>query len=186
MNITTMLIKAAYRHLTTGIILSVSICFLILAGKYKHSLIKATTDLDTIRMNVPMMEHAVRVMKEKQTAALHLLPPDYNSKSHQELLLRSLEKVKSSINETDIIIGNIVEENNEITLPVTLEFSVSRYYDGLNTIGYLRGLRFPYFQLRNVAAKRAEGDSVIIWKIEGSLRIPSERITGMPDRRASR
>ena len=185
MNLTQVLKKAVYRHLVTGIILSVALCILVLASKYKHNLIKATSDLDAIRMNVLRMENVTHIMREKRTTAIHLLPTDYNLRSHQEILLLSLEKVRSSIKEADIIVGNIVEENNEIALPVTLGFSGSQYHEGLNAIGYLRSLRFPYFKIRNVIAKRNEVGREIIWTIEGSFRIPSGRITGIPDRRAS-
>lgn len=186
MTLTRDLRKALYRHLTAGTLLAVTLCLLILAGKYKNNLIKAATDLDAIRKNALKMEHVTSVMREKQTSAIHLLPTDYNSRSHQEILLLCLDKVRSSISETDIIIGNIVEENGQITLPVTLEFSASQYHEGLSNIGYLRGLRFPYFKIRNISAKRNEESREITWTIAGSFIIPSGRITGIPDRRASR
>ena len=186
MNLGRDLRKAIYRHLVAGILFSAALCMLILASKYKHNLIKAVSDLDAIRMNLLRMERVTSVMREKQTTAIHLLPIDYNSRSHQEILLLSLEKVRSSIKDADIIIGNIVEENDQIALPVTVEFSASQYHEGLSAIGYLRGFRFPYFKIRNVIAKRDEVGREISWTIEGSLRIPSGRITGIPDRRASR
>ena len=186
MNLGRDLRKAIYRHLVAGILFSAALCMLILASKYKHNLIKAVSDLDAIRMNLLRMERVTSVMREKQTTAIHLLPIDYNSTSHQSILLLSLEKMRSSFKDADIIIGNIVEENDEIALPVTLEFNASQYHEGLSTIGYLRGLRFPYFKIRNVSAKRNEVDRYINWTIQGSLRIPSGRITGIPDRRASR
>ncbi len=185
MNSTRDLKNRVYLHLAAGILLSVVLCVLILASKYKDSLITATAEPDALRMNVLKMEHLTRVMQENQSYAVRLLPADYNSRSHQEILLLSLEGVRRYIKGADIIVGNFTEENDELTLPVTLEFSAGQYYEGLNTAGYLLGLRFPYFRIRNIAAKRNDAAHEISWRIEGSFRIPSGRITGIPDQGAS-
>lgn len=186
MNRTKDIRKSVYCHLVSGIILSVALCMVILASQYKYTILKATAYLDAIRMNVLKMEHVIRVMREKQFTAIRMLPADYSYRSHQDILLLSLEGVRKSIKDADVNVGNFEEENDEIILPVTLEFSASQYYEGLNTIGYLRGLRFPYFKIRNIAVKRNEAAMEISWRIEGSFRIPSSRITGIPDQRASR
>lgn len=186
MNFTRGLKKAVYYHLIAGISLSVALCILLLASKYKYSLLKATADLEAIRMNVLKMEHVTRVMREKQSMAISLLPADYSFRSHREMLLFALETMRHSIEAADVTVGNFLEENGEIVLPVVLEFGVQQYEKALSTMGYLQGLRFPYFKTQNVSVKRNEGTHEILWRIEGSFRIPSERIKGIPDRRASR
>jgi len=178
--------RAIYYHLIAGISLSVVLCVLLFASKYKYSLLKATADFGSIRMNVLKMEHVIRVMREKQSVAVSLLPADYSSRSHREILLLALERARSTVKEAVITVGNFQEEDDEITLPVVLEFNAHQYYEGLNAIGYLQNLRFPYFKTQNVSAKSHEEAHEIIWRIEGSFRIPAERITAIPDRRAAR
>lgn len=186
MNVTRDLRKGIYYHLIAGLLLCAALCTLLLVSKYKYNLLKATADLEVIRMNVLKMEHVIKVMREKQSVAIRLLPADYSSRSHQEILLLALEAMKDSIKTADITVGNFLEENGEIALPVVLEFGVAQYEKALNDMGYMQGLRFPYFKTQNVSIKRSEGTYKSIWRIEGSFRIPAERIQGIPDRRASR
>lgn len=186
MNVTRELRKGIYYHLIAGLLLCASLGTLLLASKYKYNLLKATDDLEVIRMNVLKMEHVIKVMREKQSVATRLLPADYSSRSHQEILLLALETTKDTMKAADITVGNFLEENGEISLPVILEFGVAQYEKALNDMGYLQGLRFPYFKIQNVSIKRSEGTYKSIWRIEGSFRIPSERITEIPDRRVSR
>ena len=186
MNVTRDLKKRVYYHLISGLLLCAALCALLLVSQYKHNLMKATADLEAIRMNTMRMEHVVRVMREKQTEAKRLLPADYASRSHREILLMTLEAMRASVTTDNIMVDNFLEENGEIALPVVLEFGVARYEKALNVMEYLQGLKFPYFKTRNVSVKRSEGAYESIWRIEGSFRMPSERIQGIPDQRASR
>lgn len=186
MNVTRDLKKGVYYHLITGLSLCAALSILLLVSKYKYNLLKATADLEVLRMNALKMEHVSRVMREKQSVAIRMLPADYSSRSHQEILLLALETMKGSIKTADITVGNFLEENGEIALPVVLEFGVVQYEKALSAMGYLQGLRFPYFKTQNVSVKRSEGAYESIWRIEGSFRIPSERIQGIPEQRASR
>ena len=186
MNVTRDLKKGVYYHLIAGLSLCAALCILLLVNKYKYNLLKATADLEVIRMNALKMEHVVGVMREKESVAIRLLPADYSSRSHREILLLALETTRDSVRTADITVGNFLDENGEIVLPVVLEFGVHQYEKALSVMGYLQGLRFPYFKTQHVSIKRSEGTYESIWKIEGSFRIPSERIQGIPDRRASR
>jgi len=192
-NVTIDLRKGIYYHLIAGLLLCAALGTLLLVSKYKYNLLKATADLEVIRMNVLKMEHVIRVMREKQSVAIRLLPTDYSSRSHREILLLALEATRDSVKTANITVGNFLDENGETVLPVVLEFGVvqyekalNQYEKALNVMGHLQGLRFPYFKTQNVGVKRSEGTYESIWRIEGSFRIPSERIKEIPDRRASR
>ena len=183
MNIIRELKKTIYYHMMAGISLSVMLCVLLMAAKYKYSLMKATADLGSIRINVLKMEHVVKVMREKQSVAVNILPEDYNSRSHREIVLLALERMRSSITGADVIVGNFLEENGKLTLPVTLEFKAHQYNEGLNVIGHLQELRFPDFKTQNVIAKRNEETHEIVWRIGGLLRMPAERVIMTADGR---
>ena len=186
MNVTIDLRKGIYYHLIAGLLLCAALGTLLLVSKYKYNLLKATADLEVIRMNVLKMEHVIRVMREKQSVAIRLLPTDYSSRSHREILLLALEATRDSVKTANITVGNFLDENGETVLPVVLEFGVDQYEKALNVMGHLQGLRFPYYKTEHVSIKRNEGTYESIWKIEGTFRIPSEKITGIPDQRASR
>lgn len=164
------------RHLVAGITLSVIIFSVIALGKYKNSLLDATSRSELIRINALKMKENTIHMDSVIKRMNSLLPHDYYSKSHRELLLLALDNIKMTIKGSVITVTNFDEKADEITLPVNISIPVDDYVSLVNNIGYLQSMRFPHFVIKNVVMERAADSGTIICRIDGLLKMPGKEI----------
>jgi len=165
-------------HLIAGIVLSAIIVSAVVIAKYEKSLSDTTKRSGLIRTNALKMEQAVTDMDSVMKKIDSLLPSYYHSRSHKEIILLSLDGIKTTIKSADITVTNFDERGGEIILPVNISIPVHNYVQLVNDIGYLQFLNFPFFAIRNIVIEKATGkpSNAIICRIEGSLKMPAKRV----------
>lgn len=167
-------------YLIAGIVLSAIIVSVIVFAKYEKSLLDTKNKLEFIRINASKAEQASIAIDSAIKRINSLLPSYYYSKSHKEIILLALDDIKTTIRGADIAITNFDDKAGEMILPVNISISVNNYVQLVNNIGYLQSLSFPYFDIENMVIENAAGKPLggTICKIEGSLRMPAERLRG--------
>lgn len=177
--------KAVLYHLAAGAALSAAVFFLVLSVRYSGSVGNTASKIETIRQNTVRMEEATRMMIERQETARSILPADYEKRSHREIILLALERAKGTLKGAEIKVENFATENGELTLPVAVELKAGKYSDGVRAVEYLEAQRFPYFRVASVTVKRQEGTDELLWRVEGELRMPEERMEIVRSTRAA-
>jgi hypothetical protein len=164
-----------------GVFLSIIIFFAILLIKYQNSLLEAIEKSELIRINTLKMKQATKHMDSTIEKINNLLPMNYSSASHRELLLLALDDIKMTIRESEITVTNFEEKDGSIFLPVVIKFPVNDYVVLIRMIGYLQSMNFPSFSIKNILiGSKAEGQiEFILCTIEGSLQMPAEKLMGV-------
>lgn len=163
-------------HLIAGIVLSTVIIFVIVLAKYEKTLLDTISKFELIKINSSKMKQAAADMDSAMKRVNSQLPPYYYSKSHKEIILLALDEIKTTIKSADITVTNFDDKTGGIILPVNISTTVTDYTQLVNNIGYLQSLNFPYFAIKNILIEKMLEKSVIICKIDGSLRMPAERL----------
>lgn len=169
--------KTVTHHLIAGAILSVTIIFATVLDRYESSLLDAIGRFELIRINtVRLKQSAVEIDSVKKKIAA-MLPPDYASKTHRELILLALDDIKMTFKGSEITVTNFEDKAGELSLPVNIKIPVDNYTVLVKRIGYLQSLRFPHFVIKNMTIEKAsDKEGVIVSKIEGLLKMPLEEL----------
>ncbi|MBI5588102.1 MAG: hypothetical protein HY889_07030 [Deltaproteobacteria bacterium] len=183
MNFTGDLKKALWYHLAAGAALSAAVFTLVLTDKYSVGVRNTAAKIETVRNNTVRMEEATRTMIERREFASGVLTAAYEKRSHRETILLALERAKGYLNGAEMRPEDFSVEKGELVLPVAVEFKASKYRTGVSYVEYLEALRFPYFRLTGVTAKKPDGADGIVWRVEGSFRMPERRIENAPEAR---
>lgn len=176
----TALKKTVAYHLTAGMILSIVIASVIMIGKYEKSLSETISRIAAIKANAARLDEYIRQMDSAIKRIDNILPPDYNSKTHRDLMLLALDGIKSTFKGSEITVSNFEEKSGEMSLPVAIKFPVENYAEMVNRIGYLQSLRLPDFTIRKAVIEKTSDRtySGIICSIEGLLHMPAEHLKG--------
>jgi len=164
-------------HIITGIVLSVAIILAVALNRYENSFLDATGRFDLIRINAVRVKQSIAEMDSAMKKIRAMLPPDYDSRTHRELVLLALDDIKINFKGSEITVTNFEEKDGEISLPVNIKTPVDNYTVLVKRTGYLQSLRFPHFVIKGLTIEKAsDKEGVIILKIEGSLKMPIERL----------
>ena len=171
--------KTATRCLMAGIILSAIIISVVSLSKYENSLSDAISRFELIKINTLKMKQATANMDSTIKKINSLLPDDYYSKSHRELMLLALDDIKTSFTGSEITVTNFDERAGEISLPVSIKIPADDYVMLVNKVGSLQTMKFPQFTIKNIVVGRGTatiGAIIMICNIDGSLRMPAEKL----------
>ncbi|GAB4416307.1 MAG: hypothetical protein OHK0032_12380 [Thermodesulfovibrionales bacterium] len=169
--------KTVIHHLIAGAVLSATIIFAIVLNRYESSLLDAIGRFELIRINTIRLKQSAAEMDSAMKRITSMLPPDYASKTHRELILLSLDDIKMTLKGGEITVTNFEDKAGELSLQVNIKIPVDNYTVLVNRVGYLQSLRFPHFAIKNVTIeKAADKEGAIISRIEGSLKMPVSKI----------
>lgn len=168
--------RAAIYHLISGTILSMTILLAIVLNKYEKSLLDTIGRFEHIQMNTIKLHQFSADADLIMRRINDMLPADYASRTHREILLLALDDIKMAFSGSSIIVTNFEEKAGELSLPVSIKFPVNDYTLLVNKIGYLQSLKFPYFTVKSLTIEKATDKEAIISTIEGALKMPVERI----------
>lgn len=176
MNGTDGLKKNVYYHAAAGALFALFLFMALALAGYREGLYNGVDSLVKIRRNLISMEASLAEMKSVRGRISGIVRADYDKRSNREILLLSLEDALKEMPGATATVTGFVEEGAEIALPVVIEFPVFNYYDAVRNIGYLEGMSFPYFSVKGAAIRRVEGAGRVEGRVEGTFRMPSERI----------
>lgn len=170
--------KALKYYLIAGIALCLVIIAILLLGKYEKSLSAAVTKQENIRINIVKIEQAIKDMDSTVKKIDALLPTDYSSRSHRELLLLVLDDFKKIFKRSEITVMRFEEKEGELFLPVNIKFPIDDYSILLQNIGYLQSMKAPHFTIKQLSIEETvdKQANVVICVIEGLLKMPVERL----------
>jgi len=170
--------KTLSRYIIAGIILSVDIIFIIILNRYESSLLDDSSRFDLIRINAVRVKQSIAEMDSAMKKIRKMLPSDYDSRTHRELILLALDDIKINFKGSEITVTNFEEKEGKISLPVNIKIPVNSYTALVKKVGYLQSLRFPNFVFKGLIIEKAsdKDEGVIILRIEGSLKMPIERL----------
>lgn len=174
MTIPARLSRMAKFHLAAGIIFSLALLAYILTSNYRSSVIDINSRIASISSNVSVMAGDTAKIKARQEEVLRALPPGLASSSQREMMLLSVEKLKTTIRGATVSLDEFSENNATLTLPVVIEFDSSSFEEGVKEIQKIRSHNLPFFEFRNIDIRRLEGSySSARYKIEGVMTMPA-------------
>lgn len=170
--------KTIIYHLISGITLSAVIITLFLLSKYENNLFDTIGKFQHIKINAFKMKQAMADMDSVMNRINTVLPSEYSSKSHRELLLFALDDIKMTFKGSEIAVTHFNEKEGELFLPVNISFSLDDYSTVIKRIGYLQSMKIPQFKIKHVGIDSGVDKQTNVAKciIEGSLRMPLERL----------
>lgn len=173
--------KASNMHLAAGIALSVIIVCLIALFKYEKNLNETIAKLTAIQSNTAKLNESMAQMGSAMNKIDSLLPAGYSSLSHRELLLLTLDGIKSRFSGSEVTVTNFEEKGGVLSLPVHITFPVNNYTELVNRVRHLQSLALPNFRLNKAVIEKTQdknrgGISGIICSIEGTLIMPNEHL----------
>lgn len=179
MTVPVKLSRMAKCHLTAGVLFSLALLAYLLSANYRSSVSDISSGIASMRSNAMSMAGDTERIKDRQTEVLRALPAGYDSSSPREMMLLSLEKLKTGINGATITLDEFSETDATLTLPVVIEFDTASFEEGVKGIQTIRSFNMPYFEFRNIDIRRLEGSySSARYKIEGVMTMPAGKITG--------
>ncbi len=168
--------KTIIYHLISGITLSAVVIALLLLNKYDNNFIDAIGKYQLIRINAYKMKQAMADMDSAMNRINTVLPSEYGSKSHRELLLFTLDDIKMAFKGSEIAVTHFDEKEGELFLPVNISFPFDDYSMALKRIGYLQSMKIPQFKIKHVGIDSGadKQTKVVLCKIDGFLKMPLE------------
>ncbi|MFN3479875.1 MAG: hypothetical protein ACK415_05770 [Thermodesulfovibrionales bacterium] len=169
--------KAVTHHLIAGAIISATIFFAGVLSRYESSLLDAIGKFELIQINTAKLNQSTAEIDSVKKKITAMLPPNYASKTHRELILLTLDDIKMTLKGSEITVTDFDNKAGDLSLQVNIKIPVDNYAALVNRIGYLQSLRFPHFAIKNMTIEKAsDKEGVIISKIEGLLKMPLEEL----------
>ena len=162
-------------NLAIGIFASLVVFSTLALNKYIDSLDDTVNKLETVKINLSKMaaeSQKIDMVLSKIKGSF--LPPDFYTKPADYQIFRAVDDLKSRFASSDVAITNIEDKGNLLVLPVNITGNVKNYTDFINEVGYLSGLKFPFFSINSVSLfKKEEKDrTVVSYTISGMFRMP--------------
>lgn len=160
-------------HLASGVLFSLALCTYLLAAGYRSSVDEIRAKVENIRANSGMMARDTADISERQAKVALFLPAGYDSNSPRELMLLSVERLKTGIKGSSISLEEFNETETALSLPLLVELDSSSFEEGVKALAALRSSRLPTFEFRNIDIRRLDGSySSARYKIEGVMSMP--------------
>lgn len=172
--------KAVSYHLWAGIALSIVIISVSILGRYEKSLLQTMGRIEVVSINMQKMNQDIAQMDSLVKRINALLPSEYESKSHREIMLLALDDIRMNIKGAEIKVASFEDKEGELSLQANIVIPVSDWTLLVNEIRYLQSLRFPYFGIKNIVIEEKDVSKTEAGapacKIEGYLKMPAEKL----------
>jgi len=157
----------------------------LIAGKYSRSLDGTLNSLAKLRSSLIRIRDFTADMKKTIAASNSVIPSYYFVDTPEKSLLMSLDTLKTTMPNTEIIVSGFVTKEGEMSLPVTIRGFISDYSTFINNIGRLQSMKFPFFSIQNLvmkktaitASEKKSEKQRVAYEIIGELRLPKETQT---------
>jgi hypothetical protein len=167
--------KAVLWHLLGGVVFSLILFAVIFFVRYEASLQSTVKKFEIQKGNYQKMKQATVDMEKVMGQIDDMMPENYYSKGHRELMLMMIGEIKDNLGNAEVKIIDFKEEGGEISLPVEIKLPVEDYTIMTESIAYIQSFKFPYFLFEDIKIIR-EKSSDIICNIRGSVRMPRARL----------
>lgn len=167
-----------YLYAASVFIIILLLC--LIASEYTRSLDETLNSLAKLRNNLIRISDFTADMKKTIVASNNVIPSHYFVDTPEKSLLMSLDTLKTTMPNTEIVVSGFTTKEGEVSLPVTIRGFVGDYSTFINNIGRLQAMKFPFFSIQNlvmkktaitVSEKKSERQRVT-YEIIGDLRLP--------------
>ncbi len=174
---------AYYLYAASAFIIILLLC--LIAGGYARSLDETMSSLDKLRSSLFRISDFTVNMKKTIASSNNVIPPHYFVDTPERSLLMSLDVLKTTMPNTELIVSGFVTKEGETGLPVTIRGFIGDYSTFINNIGILQAMKFPFFSIKNLIMKKAaitgsekrSEKQHVMYEIVGELRLPREAQT---------
>ncbi len=171
--------RTAIYHLLAGIALSIMFIVVLTLYRYERSLLTHSKRIEAVTMNTLKLSEETAILDALKKKIDVMLPSEYNSKSHRELMLLALDGIKTNIKKSEIKVSNFEDAGGELSLKTNLTIPVNDWNILLKDIQYLQTPRLPSFDIKSLLIKAGGAESsggLPVCAIEGSFKMPAERL----------
>lgn len=157
----------------------------LIAGEYTRSLNETLNSLDKLRSGLFRISDFAADMKKTIASSNNIIPSHYFVDTPERSLLMSLDALKTTMPNTELVVSGFVAKEGEMSLPVTIRGFVGDYSTFINNIGILQAMKFPFFSIQNLIMKKTaitgfekkSEKQRVTYEIVGELRLPRETQT---------
>lgn len=174
--------RTAIYHLLAGLALSIVFIVVLTLYRYERSLLTHSKRIEAVRMNTIKLSEETTILDALKKKIDVMLPSEYNSKSHRELMLLALDGIKTNIKMSEVKVSNFEEAGGEVSLKANLTIPVNDWNIFLKDLHYLQNLQIrglPFFDIKSILIKAGGAESsggLPVCAIEGSFKMPVERL----------
>jgi len=168
-------------YMLSGFILGLVILLVYFMNMYHKSVTTAVIKMNQVVANTSSMRQSIDDMDSVIKMVINLLPKNYSEKSHKELLLYTLDDIKTLFKGGEITITGFEEKAGELVLAINIKTPVTNYKNFVKDLEYLQNLRFPSFHMKSMLIEKVtdkQKDELLTCKIEGILKIPAGKLKG--------
>jgi len=145
--------------------------------KYINSLDDTANKLETVKINLSRMaaeSQKIDILLSRVKTSL--MPTDFYTKPAEYQIFKAVDDLKSRFTGADVVVTNIEDKGNVFALPVNITGNLKNYADFANNVGYLAGLKFPFFSINSISlSKKQEKDGTAVsYIISGMIRMPKK------------
>lgn len=163
-------------YIISGILFLTVLAGVIISKRYNDSLSDTQKKLQMVMMNLVSMKDAQADMEKTIADLKAIVPSDFASKTPEESIFISLDKLKVKMKNAEIVVTSIEYKDDEVSLPVTIKSSISGkaagkgYASFMNDIGYLQSMVFPFFYISSVSITQSQDKASVSYEIKGALK----------------
>lgn len=168
--------KSFAYYIISGILFLMVLTGVIISKRYSDSLFDTQKKLLAARSNLISMKDAQVDMGKTIADLKAVVPSDFASMTPEERIFTRLDELKSRLKNAEIIVTNMDYKGDEVSLPVTIKFSISgkaagkNYASFVNDIGYLQSVSFPFFSISSISMVQSQDRASISYEIKGALK----------------
>lgn len=174
--------KTAIYHLLAGLALSIVLVVVTALYRYERGLLADSKRIEAVRVSaLKLKEETARLEALKKRIDV-ILPSEYNSKSHRELMLLALDSIRTNLEKSEVKVSNFEEAGGELSLKTNLTIPVEDWNILLKKLYYLQNIQtrgLPFFDIKNLVIKTGGTEAaggLPVCTLEGSLKMPIERL----------
>jgi hypothetical protein len=157
----------------------------LITGEYARSLDETLNSLEKLRSGLFRVSDFTGDMKKTIAASGSVIPSNYFVDAPEKSLLISLDALKATMPNAELIVSGFAAKEGEVNLPVTMKGPIDDYSTFINNIGKLQAMKFPFFSINSLVMKRPtvtapekKGEQQrIAYEMTGELRMPKEMQT---------
>jgi hypothetical protein len=145
-------------------------------SKYEIKLLETEDKMSMINIKKIMIERDTKKIEELSTEIFKILPNGQAQSKPKEQILLRLDDFESNNKNVNIIVHDFVEQGDEISLLISIEFPVLDFTKTVNFISQLQCMKFPHFSINSLSIISGQ-DGVLTCSIKGAF-VCFKRVNG--------
>jgi hypothetical protein len=129
-------------------------------SKYEKKLLETQDKMGVINVKKNMIKEDTKKIEEISSEVLKILPKGYDQLKPKEQILIRLDDFGSKNTDISMKVIDFVEEGDELSLPISIDFPVIDFTKTVNFIENLQDMKFPHFIIYSLSLTSEKNGSV--------------------------